>query len=319
MAHAFIDAIASAGADAVKFQTHIAQAESTLREPWRVRFSAQDTTRFDYWKRMEFTEPQWVGLRAHAQDRGLVFLSSPFSFEAFELLERIGMPAWKVASGEVATLPLLDRILDTRRPVLISTGLSPLADIDAAVERVRQRQVPLAVLQCTSKYPCPAEHVGVNLVSDFRERYGCPVGLSDHSGTIFPSLAAATLGAQVIEVHVTMSREMFGPDVSSSVTTEMLRTMVEGIRFIERMRAHPVSKDALAEELRPVRQLFGKALVARHDLRAGTVLTAEHLAMKKTGSGVPVSQSRALVGGRLLRNVSRDEPVNIEDVEQAPA
>jgi N-acetylneuraminate synthase len=106
MAHAFIEAIAAAGADAVKFQTHIAAAESTPAEPWRVRFSAQDASRYDYWKRMEFTEEQWRGLKQHAFEKGLLFLSSPFSLEAVELLERVGVAAWKIASGETGNRPL---------------------------------------------------------------------------------------------------------------------------------------------------------------------------------------------------------------------
>src|SRR5918992_3358857 len=108
MAHAFIDAIATTGADAVKFQTHIASAESTPTEPWRIQFSRQDTSRYDYWKRMEFTEAQWSGLKQHADERGLIFLSSPFSIEAVELLERVGVAAWKVASGEVSNRPLFE-------------------------------------------------------------------------------------------------------------------------------------------------------------------------------------------------------------------
>src|SRR2546421_10259699 len=124
LAHAFVDAIANAGADAVKFQTHIASAESTPSEPFRVKFSRQDKTRYDYWKRMEFTEEGWRGLAEHARERGVLFLSSPFSIEAVDLLERIGMPLWKIASGETSNSALLDRIIATGRPVLLSTGMS---------------------------------------------------------------------------------------------------------------------------------------------------------------------------------------------------
>ena len=131
MAHAFIDAIAAAGANAVKFQTHLAAAESTPREPWRVRFCKQDESRYAYWKRMEFTEAQWRGLKQHADDRGLLFLSSPFSLEAADLLERIGVAAWKVASGEVNNGPLLRRLTRSRMPVMVSSGMSPLPEIDA--------------------------------------------------------------------------------------------------------------------------------------------------------------------------------------------
>ncbi len=137
LAHAFIDAIAAAGADAVKFQTHIAGAESTAAEPFRVKFSRQDASRFDYWQRVEFTFPQWREPAEHAAASGLMFLSSPFSIEAVELLEAVGMPAWKIASGEVSNMPLIDRIIATGAPIILSSGISGLAELDEAVARVQ--------------------------------------------------------------------------------------------------------------------------------------------------------------------------------------
>lgn len=315
MAHAFIDAIANAGADAVKFQTHIAAAESTPGEPWRVKFSVQDATRYDYWKRMEFTEEQWHGLKRHAEERGLLFLSSPFSVEAVELLSRVGVAAWKVASGEVSNTPMFECMVATGLPILLSTGMSPLSEIDAAVERVKAQGLPLVVLQCTTAYPCPPEKVGLNLIPFFRERYGCAVGLSDHSGTIYPGLAAVTLGIEVLEVHVTLSREMFGPDVPASITTAELRQLVEGVRFIEKMKANPVDKDAIAQEMAPLRNLFTKSVVARVDLPAGTVLREEHLTVKKPGTGIPASRLSKLIGRRLRRAVRADESLREEDLE----
>ena len=315
LAHAFVDAIAAAGADAVKFQTHIAAAESTPHEPWRIRFSPKDETRYGYWKRMEFSEAEWRGLAEHARERGLLFLSSPFSIEAVELLERVGVAAWKVASGEVSSTALLERMAATRLPILLSTGMSDLAEIDAAVRLVRRTGAPVAVLQCCTAYPCPPEQVGLNLIPVFRERWGVAVGLSDHSGTIYPGLAAATLGIDVLEVHVTLSREMFGPDVPASVTTAELRELVDGIRFIERMRSSPVDKDAAARDAEPLRRLFQKSVVACADLAAGTVLRAEHLAAKKPGTGLPASQMPVLLGRRLRRAVAADALLSDDDLE----
>ena len=269
LAHAFIDAIAAAGADAVKFQTHLAAAESTRREPWRVQFSPQDTTRYDYWRRMEFTEPQWAALKRHAEERGLLFLSSPFSIDAVDLLARLGVAAWKVPSGEVSNIPLLDAIGRHGAPVLLSSGMSEVSELDDAVAHIAATGNPYAVLQCTTAYPCPPDRVGLNILSFFRQRYSCAVGLSDHSGTPYPSLAAAVLGADVLEVHVTLSREMFGPDVSASLTTAELREMVKGVRFIETMMTNPVDKNALGVDLQPLRQLFTKSVVARIDLACG--------------------------------------------------
>ncbi len=314
-ARAYIDAIAKAGADAVKFQTHIAEAESTPDEPWRVRFSAQDPTRYDYWKRTAFTESEWRGLKQFAQEQCLLFLSSPFSLEAVELLERVGVAAWKVASGEVNNARMLERMAATELPVLLSTGMSPLGEIDSAVERIQAHDVPLAVLQCSSSYPCPPEKLGLNLIGEFRDRYGCAVGLSDHSGTIYAGLAAAMLGIDVLEVHVTFSREMFGPEVPASVTTAELRQLVEGIRFIERAMSKPVDKDALATELTALRNLFMKSIVARVNLPAGTVLQEQHLAVKKPASGIPADHYKDVLNRRLKHNIAANALLREDDLE----
>jgi len=315
LAHAFIDAIANAGADAVKFQTHIAAAESTPAEPFRVKFSRQDASRYEYWRRMEFTEEQWRGLSEHCRDRDVLFMSSPFSIQAVALLERIGQPLWKIASGEVANVALLDRVLDTGAPVLLSSGMSPLAETDAAVARVKSRGVDVGVLQCTTAYPCPPEKIGLNLVPFYRERYGCWVGLSDHSATIYAGLAGAAIGLDLLEVHVALSREMFGPDVVASVTTQELRQLVDGIRFIERMRAHPVDKDVSASETAPLRRLFTRSLVFAQPLPAGTVLTRDHLAIKKPGTGLAPGRLDEVVGKRLARAVAVDQLVSLDDIE----
>ena len=314
-AHAYIDCAARAGADAVKFQTHIADAESTLSEPWRTRFSQQDETRLDYWRRMEFTAEQWNGLKRHADEMGLLFLSSPFSMEAVALLKEVGVAGWKVASGEITNFEMLDAMASTSQPVILSTGMSPLAEIDAAVERISAKQAPLAILQCTTQYPSPPESIGLNIITEFRERYRTAIGLSDHSGTIYPGLAAATMGIEVLEVHITMSREQFGPDVVASVTGDELASLVEGIRFIEEMKASPMDKSAVAESVAPLREIFLKSLVPLRDLEAGTVIAAGDLGAKKPGTGIPASEFESIVGRRLARNVKRDVPLLESDLE----
>ncbi len=315
MAHAYIDAAAEAGADAVKFQTHIAAAESTPAEPWRIKFSRQDATRYEYWKRMEFTEEQWLGLKQHALERGLQFLSSPFSMDAVELLFRVGVSAWKIASGEVSNTPLFERIMTTNLPILLSTGMSPLKEIDAAVERIKKHHIPLTVFQCTSMYPTPPEKLGINLLPFFRERYHCDVGLSDHSGTIYAGLAATSLGANAVEVHITFSRDLFGPDVPASLTPLELRQMVEGIRFIEKALTHPVDKDVMAADLMGMRKLFTKSVVTRTPLDAGTILQAEHLITKKPGTGIPAEHLPELLGRTLKKNVPVDHLLTEADLE----
>ena len=319
-AHAYIDAVARAGADAVKFQTHIAAAESTPSEPWRVKFSLQDASRYEYWKRMEFSEEQWAGLKKHADEAGLKFVSSPFSIQAVELLSRVGVAAWKIASGEFNNAPLIERVAESGLPLLLSTGMSSLEETDAVVRRLQASNSQFTVLQCTTAYPCPPEQVGLNVMQVFRERYSCPVGLSDHSGTIYAGLAAAALGMDALEVHVTFSRECFGPDVQASLTMDDLRRLVEGVRFIEKMNANPVEKDEMVKSLQGVRSIFTKSIAATRELPAGTILCKEHLALKKPGSGLPAQRLSELVGRRLRRAVFANQLLAEDDfAEEATA
>lgn len=313
-AHAYIDAVARTGADAVKFQTHIAAEESSALDTWRVKFSRQDATRYDYWRRMEFTLEQWAGLKEHAEQKGLVFLSSPFSLTAIQWLESLGMSAWKVASGEVTNHLFLDAMIATRKPVLVSSGMSYLEELDATVGRLKSADIPVAVFQCTTSYPCPPEKIGLNLVSEFKSRYACPVGLSDHSGTLYPALAAVTLGAKLIETHITLSREMFGPDVASSLTVDEFTSMVSGVRFIEQSLASPIEKCSAAVQMDAMRKMFSQSLVAAKDLPAGVVLAREDLSCRKPGQGIPTSEWFSVVGKTLRRSLQAAEFIKPEDL-----
>lgn len=309
-AHAFVDAAAQNGADAIKFQTHIAAAETTVQEPWRVKFSQQDASRYDYWKRMEFTPEQWAGLKRHADECGIDFLSSPFSIEAIELLSNIGIKAWKVASGEALTSHMLDAMAATGKPFLLSTGMSRIDEIDSAVNVFRKNGNAFAVFQCTSMYPTPPDRIGLNMIPLFQSRYDCPVGLSDHSGSIAPCIGAAALGARLFEVHVTFDRGMFGPDVSVSLTFGEFATLVDSVQLITAVSAAPVDKDAIAAELSGMRSIFGKSLVAARDLEANTVLTKEDIALKKPGKGIPANQVDAVIGKSLVSALSKDEQIS---------
>jgi len=280
-----------------------------------VKFSPQDDTRFDYWKRMEFTEDQWRGLKEHADERGIFFLSSPFSEEAVDLLSRVGVAAWKIASGQITDLWMLERLAKTGWPLLFSTGMSPIDEVRWAVSWARSQGLEAAVMQCTSAYPSTLERVGLNVMTAFREELGVPVGLSDHTGTIYPSLAAAALGAQLVEVHVTMSRQAFGPDVPASVTFKELRELVQGVRATETMLANPVDKDAVAGEMTEMRELFTKSIVARRDLEAGASLGAGDLTTKKPGRGISARRKHDVVGRRLLRAVKAGDFLSEEDIE----
>ena len=315
MAHAFIDAAAGASADAIKFQTHLAHAESTPGEPFRVPFSKQDASRYDYWRRMEFSPEQWAGLAEHARERGLIFLSTPFSHEAIALLEALDLAAWKIGSGELENLPLLERAAQGGRPLLLSTGMGSWDHIDAAVAAVQAAGAPVGLFQCTTAYPTAPEQLGLNLLAELRARYQVPVGLSDHSGQIYASLGAATLGANLLEVHLTFSHQAFGPDVPASLTPAQLAQLVEGVRYLEAAQAHPVDKEAMAGELSELRTLFGRSVVAARPLSPGQALGASDLALKKPGGGLPPAALSGLIGRRLTRALAADERVEERDLD----
>lgn len=315
LAHSYIAAVAAAGADAIKFQTHIAAAESTPGEPFRVNFSYQDVSRYDYWKRIEFSPDQWRGLVEHCKEVGLTFLSSPFSIEAVELLENIGMEAWKVGSGEVNNPVLLKAMAATGRPILLSSGMSDWDEMTRSVELVRSHEVALALFQCTSKYPTPVTDVGLNVLDEMRSLFKVPVGLSDHSGQIYPGLAAMARGCDFLEVHVVFDRGIFGPDSPASLTLQEVKQLVVARDAFHTMITHPVDKNALAREMEPMRQLFNKSVALRSPQPAGTLLQEQMLTVKKPGSGIHAQSLHKCVGRRLKVAVSTDRVLNWEDLE----
>jgi N-acetylneuraminate synthase len=263
---------------------------------------------------MEFTEEQWMGLKRHAEEVGLLFLSSPFSMAAMDLLERVGVAAWKVPSGEVGNIPMLRRMAKSNLPVMVSSGMSDVAEIDQAVAILVNKEVCL--LQCSTTYPTRPEHVGLNVLQLFRERYpGIAVGLSDHSATIYPALAAVILEAQVVEVHLTLSKTMYGPDVTSSLTPNELKQLVEGTRFVDTMRRSPVDKFSLGKDQEEMRHIFTKSAVAARDLVAGETIEETDIALKKPGGGISPSEYHALVGRQLARPVKLDEQFTWDDVK----
>ena len=314
-AHAFIDAVATTGADAIKFQTHIAEAESTIYEPFRVKFSYEDATRYDYWKRMEFTEAQWKELYEHAKEKNLDFLSSPFSVEALEMLDRIGVSAWKFGAGEVFNNILLDKAIQTGKPILLSTGLSTYEDIETQIRKIRASGNWFLIFQCTTAYPSTADMIDINLVKEYAERYKCKVGISDHSATIYPALAATTLGASAIEVHVTLSEYMFGPDVKASVTIEQLKSIVEGTKFISTMKGVRSQMETRDKSRSDLKEMFSKSLYLKQNVQKGEVITSEMLIPKKPNLGIDSNDMYKIIGKTIKNDMKENEPLKWEDIE----
>ncbi len=316
-AHAYVDRLAKVGVDAVKFQTHIAAVESSRYEDFRVNVFPQDKTRPDYWRRTAFSKKEWCELANHARDAGLIFMSSPFSHEAVDLLMECGTPAWKVASGEVTNLPLLKHMADTGLPILVSSGMSTWNELNNTIDYLGQLNAEYGIFQCTTSYPCPPEKWGLNIITEMLEKFNCPVGLSDHSGTIFPSLAAKQLGASMIECHVVFDREQFGPDSKASLTFDDFSLLVDGIRALEIAETSPINKDDFAKAASNNRKLFSKSLYAAHDLPAGIELSASDIHILKPLLGIPASQFDEIIGKKLKQDIPQGEPISFDTIGEA--
>lgn len=315
IAHSYIDALAQTGVDAIKFQTHIAEAESSAHEPFRVKFSYEDATRFDYWKRMEFTPEQWKGLKEHCDNTGVEFISSPFSIAAVELLEQVGVKRYKIGSGEVGNLLLLDRVARTGKPIILSSGMSSFSELETAVNFLKPKGNPISILQCTTAYPTKPVEWGLNVIGDFKNHFNVPVGFSDHSGDIFAGLAAASLGASILEFHAVFDKQMFGPDARASLTIKQVKELVKGVRQIEESLLNPVQKN-INQRYDELKKMFGKTLAINKELKTGHEITLADLESKKpAGQGISPLEYERVIGKRVKRNLPVFSFLKYEDLE----
>tara|TARA_B110000977_G_C10953851_1_gene445736 strand:- start:54 stop:1055 length:1002 start_codon:yes stop_codon:yes gene_type:complete len=312
--HSYIDAVSETGANAIKFQTHIAEAESSSFEPFRVNFSYEDKTRYDYWKRMSFTLAQWREIKQHCEKVGLEFISSPFSIMAVEMLEQIGVKKYKIGSGEVSNRLMLETICKTDKDIILSSGISSYQELDQAVSLVKTYGNKLTILQCTTKYPTLPSDIGLNVLAELGSRYDVDVGLSDHSGTIFPSLAAVSLNSKMIEAHIVFDKRIFGPDSSSSLNIDEFKYLVRGVRDISTMLSSPIDKVDLSEK-GELKRIFEKSLAVRSNLHKGHILTVGDLETKKpAGHGISASEFGKVVGKPLKKDLKKWDFLTEADV-----
>ncbi|MGW1455085.1 N-acetylneuraminate synthase family protein [Salegentibacter agarivorans] len=314
LALSYIEALAETGVDAVKFQIHIAEAESSEFEPFRIKFSEQDKTRFDYWKRMEFSLEEWKLLKQICDEKGVEFLASPFSNAAVDLLEELGVKRYKIGSGEVSNFLLLEKIAQTGKPVIISSGMSSFEELDQSLEFLKKRRVEFSILQCTTAYPTKPEEYGLNIISQLKERYGVPVGYSDHSARIETCIAATSLGAEILEFHAVFDRRSFGPDATSSLEIDEIKELVLAVSNIETSLEHPVDKSDNFR-FKELKDIFEKSLAVNKDLPAGHMLTFGDLEAKKPkGYGVDASEFQQVLGSALKREMKQWEFLNWENL-----
>ncbi len=314
MIHSYIDALASTGVDAVKFQMHIPEAESSEFEPFRVKFSYEDVTRYDYWKRMSFTLCQWKEIKEHCNAVGLEFVCSPFSNLAVDWLEEIGVRQYKIGSGEVTNFLILEKIAQTGKPIIVSSGMSSFEELDATVDFLKQRNVHYSILQCTTSYPTQPEQIGLNVIQELQERYRVPIGFSDHSAKIETCIAATVLGAEILEFHVVFDRRQFGPDSKSSLTIDETKQLVASVRTIKLALRHPVNKNN-NNDYNKLKQIFEKSLAVNKALPKGHVVTFDDLESKKPkGYGIDASKFKQVIGKKLTFDKKQWDFLKEEDI-----
>ncbi len=315
IAHSYIEALAETGVDAIKWQTHIAEAESSAKEPFRVKFSYEDDTRIEYWKRMEFTLPQWQGLKEHCEEKGMEFISSPFSNAAVDLLEEIGVKRYKIGSGEVSNFLMLEKIARTGKPIILSSGMSSFEELDLTVEFLKRFENELSILQCTTAYPTKPEEWGLNVLADLKGRYQLPVGFSDHSGDIYACTAATALGASILEFHAVFDKRMFGPDAKASLEINQVKKLIEGVRQVSKSLEHTIDKNDNSR-FAELKNIFEKSLSVNRNLQAGEEIRMEYLEAKKPrGEGINASLFRDVIGKKLIRSLNKWDFLNKEDIE----
>ena len=313
IAKRLIDVSAEAGADAVKFQTY--SGSRIYSKNARSKFLAEvsDESPAELLERIALPREWHAELAEHARRRGIDFFSSPFDHEAVAELAELGVPLLKIASGEIVDLPLIRAAAATGRPLIISTGMATLNEVEDAVVAASEGGAPaVGLMQCTSVYPAPVERVNLRAMDTLRERFGVPVGLSDHTTGTAVAIAAAALGAAFVEKHITLDRAMEGPDHAFAIEPDELRTMVQGIREAQLALGDGAKEGPGPEEREENYTLARRSLIAARDLPAGTVLQREMLTVKRPGSGIAPKFLDEVIGRTLSVDVEHDDVLTWE-------
>ena len=262
-------------------------------------------------QRMELTESQHNELKRHVEEKGMCFLSTPFSREAADLLQAVGVDAYKVGSGELTNLPLLTHIGSKGKPMIVSTGMSDFSEVDTAVALLKEQGVEFGLMQCTSMYPTPPEEAHLLVIQRYIREFDVPVGYSDHSADNYLALAAVALGACMVEKHFTISRQWPGPDQASSIEPNQLADLVRGIRCVEQSIDENKRPTGVEEELQ---QLFRESVVSLSDIPAGSTITEDMVWVKRPGKGIPAHKLNEVIGAKAANDIVANAAIGWDDL-----
>ena len=311
-----VSAAKATGADAIKFQTFSADrlvTRTAAKADYQRASASGDESQYEMLKSLELSSDAFRRIRAHCTATGLTFMSSPFDEEAADLLDALGVEIFKIPSGEITNLPFLRHVATKGKPVILSTGMCWLGEVEVAVRTLTEAGVQeLTLLHCVTEYPAPFEQINLRAMQTLGQAFGLPVGYSDHTQGIEASIAAVALGARVIEKHFTLDTTLPGPDHRASLAPPEFKQLVDCIRNVEMALGDGRKRPAPCEV--PNIAVARKSVVAVRPLPAGTRLTAADLAIKRPGHGIPPASRDAIVGRLVARPVEADQPIRWQDL-----
>jgi len=317
LARKLVDAAVAANADAVKFQTFKAErlaSRSAPKAEYQLKTTGSEESQLEMLKGLELPDWAYRDLIDYCRQKGIAFLSTPFDESSADMLDEMGMGAFKLPSGEITNLPFIRHTAAKGKPVILSTGMSSLGEVEAAVRAIEDAGNPdLVLLHCVSNYPAAPSDVNLRAMHTLSVAFGLPVGYSDHTEGIDVTLAAVALGACLIEKHFTLDRDLPGPDHQASLEPDELARMVQGIRVVEAAMGDGRKRQTAGEA--STASVARRSLVAAMDIAAGTVLGDDMVAAMRPGTGLPPAM-RTFVVGRVLRcDVSRGQLLQLEMLE----
>ena len=313
IAKQLIDMARSCGANAVKFQKRDIPSELTkaaFERPYD-NPNSFGKTYGEHRLFLELSEEQHLDLKEYANSVGMVYFCTPCDVPSVELLERIGCPFYKVASRDLTNIPLLQKLGNTGKPIIISTGMADIEDIDDAFKALEKGPESVIIMQCTSEYPCHLENVNLKAINTLRTKYKAIVGLSDHTSGVIISAAASVMGAHLIEKHITLDRTMKGTDQPGSLEYSGLKKLIEYIRAIE--IATGDGEKIVNPATKAAKEKLARSITSKQFIEEGTVLTEEMLCLKSPGTGLKWKQRHEIIGKRCLRNIDSDVTINTKD------
>ena len=313
LAYQMVDAAKNAGADCIKFQTFKSEklvAPCADMASYQKKNTQKDTSQLEMLRKLELSYSDFVLLKEYCEKAGIMFLSTPFDLESVAFLDELGVPFWKIPSGEITNLPYLEAIAKTKRPVVMSTGMCTIDEIEAAMTVLRQSGAEsVSLLHCNTEYPTPYEDVNLQAMDTLKEVFRVPVGYSDHTIGITIPVAAVARGATIIEKHFTLDKNMEGPDHKASLDPQELLAMVQAIRATEICLGRREKFPSASEQKNiPIAR---KSIVAARDIHAGEVFTEECLAVKRPGSGINPMRWHEVIGLIAKRDFMVDELIEL--------